>query len=118
MSGIRRFAGAAAVVLGAAGLTTVVAPAANAAPTCFPIYEIFHDTTPSNSISSSADMYCEDGTSYLLTARIEKYNPATGTWAVVASDLGYTTYACNGTATRTYRTGEGRRHRSITAACG
>ena len=118
MSRIRRFAVTAAVMLGAAGTATVVAPAAHAAPTCFPIYYIEHSTTPFSHIFSEADMYCENGTGYLLPAKIEKYDAATGTWTVVASGTGNAVYTCAGTATRTYRTGSGVRHRSVTAACG
>lgn len=118
MSRTRRFAVAAAVLLGTAGITTAVAPAANAAPTCFPIYYIDHWTSPFSHIFSEADMYCENGTEYPLTARIERYEPATGTWTVIASGVGNATYTCPGTVTRTYRTGSGVRHRSVTAACG
>jgi hypothetical protein len=118
MSRTRRFAAAAAVMLGAAGIATVAAPTAHAAPACFPIYNIAHSTTPFPHIFSEADVYCENGTEYPLTANIEKYDAATGTWTVVASGTGNAVYTCSGTATRSYRTGSGVRHRSVTAACG
>jgi len=116
----RTLGAAMALALSAVGVGVVAPTAAQAAPRCFPIYYIGHYTSPYHSIESEADLFCEDdpGGYYPLPAKVEKLNVATGVWTVVATGSGYAFYSCVGTATTTYRTGTGARHKSVTAACG
>ncbi|WP_412543709.1 hypothetical protein R8Z50_14835 [Longispora sp. K20-0274] len=57
-------------------------------------------------IDAEGVKYCPSIGEYLAAyTSIQRQDPATGTWTIVAGHLGEVTYTCVGSATNTYRVG-------------
>ncbi|MDI1462753.1 hypothetical protein QEZ54_17395 [Catellatospora sp. KI3] len=103
------------VALAAGTLVGVAAAPAAAAPDCIVIKNIEYY---SGAIYADADWFCySTGQSTPWPVAIQRQDAA-GNWVTLASGTGSATYACVGTATKTYRTGSTVKDRSVTAACG
>ncbi|MGY0236666.1 hypothetical protein [Longispora urticae] len=114
----RRLLAAAAVsALATAGLVGLAAPA-QAASCNGPKYYQIHQS--GGQVVAEADQICW-GEVISAYASVQRLNPGTSTWTIVASGWGEATYTCAGTATNTYRVGgtsAGAGWYPFTAACG
>ncbi|MEV6520920.1 hypothetical protein AB0M43_03145 [Longispora sp. NPDC051575] len=114
----RRLLAAAAVsALATAGLAGLAAPAQAAANCTGPYYAIYHS---GGQVVAEADKVC-NGEVVNAYASVQRLNPATGTWTILAGHMGQAVYTCVGTASNTYRVGgtsAGAGWYPFTAACG
>ncbi|WP_018350105.1 hypothetical protein [Longispora albida] len=104
----------AALSIAATGLAVSAATAAQAAPSCFPVYDV--EAWPTN-IQGYGELVCYDPTQG-GQAYVKLQKNVGGVWTTVDEGMGGTVYYCNGTASTAYRAGYGYRWQSLTANCG
>ncbi|MEV6522496.1 hypothetical protein AB0M43_11175 [Longispora sp. NPDC051575] len=100
MSRILRTTLAAAFALATTGVSLAASVPAQAYPTCRTKYYLTDDGTY---LSAGAYMICDSGDERDIYVRLQRLDPATGSWTTVSSNWNSTSYTCVGTAPNTYR---------------
>ncbi|WP_412538327.1 hypothetical protein R8Z50_21025 [Longispora sp. K20-0274] len=112
----RRLSVLGAVALGAGAVVGVAAPA-QAMPVCRAVYTISYPAA-GGMVQASGNGVCYDtGKVTPLPVSIQRLDPATRTWGVVASDTGFARYTCVTAVSNTYRVQQDP-IRTVTATCG